>query len=44
MNKFKVGDKVRIKKDLREDEFGEDDHLYVDSRMVRYRGEIATII
>lgn len=44
MSKFKVGDKVRIKKDLREDEWGEDNCLYVDSRMVRYRGEIATII
>lgn len=41
MNKFKVGDKVRIKKDLEADCYYDD--CYFNSEMKKYRGEIATV-
>lgn len=41
MGKFKVGDKVRIKKDLKDGEFyGED---FYNGEMDKYKGKIATI-
>lgn len=41
MNKFKVGDKVRIKKDLKVGNYY--DNCYFSTYMKKYRGETATI-